>query len=369
MRWVSSMLLNGVAKHKAGKYIRLTLTDSDVYNGYEEKGTLARLCHVTRYRLMALGTITVVFLVILFYSGIAGWPTSPCTQCILQQQTQFEDIATKGASHVRDNGRIRFQHTKRRLPQCLIIGARKAGTRALLTFLDLHPQIITARNEIHFFDVDEYYRNGLDWYRKRMPFSFPHQITMEKTPAYFTHPYVAQRISRMNSTVKMLLVLRDPVERAISDYLQIHLNKVEKNKSDLPFEEHCIKANGEVDRNYNPIRRSIYIDFMKEWLRWFPREQFLLLSGENLVKNPMEEIRKVEKFLGLDKGVKDENIYYNDTRGFFCVKNETRQKCLAPSKGRQHPEINPLVRNKLREFFRPLNQEFYRLVGQDFGWP
>lgn len=363
MRWVSSMLLNGGAKHKAGKYIRLTLGDGETH----ESSRLARVCHITRLRLMAVGTISIVCLVLLVYSGVGAWPQS-CPRCL--DDAESLDIPNhERVTYLKPNGKIRFQHTKRQLPQCLIIGARKAGTRALLTFLDLHPQIITARNEMHFFDVDENYNRGLEWYRKHMPYSFKNQITMEKTPAYFTHPFVAERIWKMNATIKMLLVLRDPVERAVSDYLQIHLNKVENNKPDLSFEEHSIKRNGEVDRNFNPIKRSIYVDFMREWLRWFPRNQFLLLSGENLVKNPMEEIRKVEEFLGLDRGVKDNNIYYNDTRGFYCVRNETREKCLAPSKGRTHPDVNPLVMNKLREFFRPLNQELYELVGQDFGWP
>jgi hypothetical protein len=64
----------------------------------------------------------------------------------------------------------RSSHTKRHLPHCLIIGARKAGTRALLHFLNLHSQIQTSRKEIHFFDRS--YELGLDWYRKQMPFAY-----------------------------------------------------------------------------------------------------------------------------------------------------------------------------------------------------
>jgi len=59
----------------------------------------------------------------------------------------------------------------RRLPQCLIIGVRKGGTRALLEFLNLHPDLKAERREVHFFDNDKRYRRGLEWYRRQMPAS------------------------------------------------------------------------------------------------------------------------------------------------------------------------------------------------------
>ena len=73
----------------------------------------------------------------------------------------------------------------RRLPQALIIGVPKAGTRALLTFLDLHPLIKSAGPEPHFFDENSNYVRGFEWYRALMPPSRSDQITIEKTPGYF----------------------------------------------------------------------------------------------------------------------------------------------------------------------------------------
>lgn len=75
-------------------------------------------------------------------------------------------------------------------PQCLIIGVRKCGTRALLEMLNLHPRIQKAAGEVHFFDRDENYIKGLEWYRKKMPHSFRGQITIEKSPSYFVTPEV-----------------------------------------------------------------------------------------------------------------------------------------------------------------------------------
>ena len=74
--------------------------------------------------------------------------------------------------------------------QCLIIGVRKCGTRALLEMLNLSARVQKAAGEVHFFDRDENYLKGLDWYRKKMPHSFRGQITIEKSPSYFVTPEV-----------------------------------------------------------------------------------------------------------------------------------------------------------------------------------
>ena len=112
------------------------------------------------------------------------------------------------------------QQPQRRLPQCIIIGQRKAGTKALITFLNgTHPDIVTPRKETHFFDKEKNYRRGLVYYRSQMPTSEAHQITMEKTPAYFFTPGVPERIKQMNESIKLILIVRDPVKRMISEYL------------------------------------------------------------------------------------------------------------------------------------------------------
>lgn len=89
---------------------------------------------------------------------------------------------------------VHFPRTSRRLPQAIIIGVRKCGTRALLEMLYLHPMIQKAAGEVHFFDRDENYEKGLEWYRKKMPHSFRGQITIEKSPSYFVTPEVSSKI-------------------------------------------------------------------------------------------------------------------------------------------------------------------------------
>uniref|UniRef100_A0A670YM97 Sulfotransferase n=1 Tax=Pseudonaja textilis TaxID=8673 RepID=A0A670YM97_PSETE len=110
---------------------------------------------------------------------------------------------------------VRPPGTSRQIPQTIIIGVRKGGTRALLEMLDVHPNIVVAATEVHFFDWDENYVKGIDWYRSLMPFSYENQITIEKTPGYFTSPQAPERIHDMNSSIKLLLILRDPTERVL----------------------------------------------------------------------------------------------------------------------------------------------------------
>jgi len=71
------------------------------------------------------------------------------------------------------------------------MGVRKCGTRALLEMLYLHPKIQKATGEVHFFDRDENYNKGLEWYRMQMPHSYYGQITIEKSPSYFVTPEVS----------------------------------------------------------------------------------------------------------------------------------------------------------------------------------
>ena len=258
---------------------------------------------------------------------------------------------------------------KRRFPQVIIIGVRKGGTRALLEFLNLHPQIAAVKREMHFFDDDVTYRRGLDWYRRQMPYTSVHEITMEKTPAYFNVETVPSRVYRMNRTCKFLLVMRDPVERAISDYTQIYHNKQARDKPFDSFESLAVDVYGTVNKSYKAIRRSMYFKHMERWLRFFRLDQFHIVDGEQFARDPASELQLVEDFIGVDNMLTQDNFYYNSTRGFYCMRLLTKEKCLAKSKGRTHPYVDPKVIKILRKFFRPMNQKFFSIIRRSFDWP
>ncbi|CAO1421183.1 unnamed protein product [Diamesa hyperborea] len=287
--------------------------------------------------------------------------------------------------------RIHFPKTTRKLPQCLIIGVRKCGTRALLEMLNLHPRIQKAAGEVHFFDRDENYLKGLEWYRRKMPHSFRGQITIEKSPSYFVTPEVSERVRAMNSTIKLLLIVREPVTRAISDYTQLRSHAAtavlpssyssassttlhaQQSQQASPvsrtFEELSILPNGTVNMLYRPLVLSMYHQYVLRWLELFPREQLLIVNGDQLIEDPLSQIRRIEDFLGIERRISRHNFYFNETKGFYCLRNEIGDKCLRETKGRKHPDVDPKVISTLRKYFAEHNQKFYELVGEDLGWP
>ncbi|KAM3963054.1 heparan sulfate 3-O sulfotransferase-A [Aphomia sociella] len=269
----------------------------------------------------------------------------------------------------------------RRLPQALIIGVRKCGTRALLEMLYLHPMVQKASGEVHFFDRDENYALGLEWYRSKMPLSFKGQITIEKSPSYFVTPEVPERVRAMNSSVRLLLIVREPVTRAISDYTQLRSRATPSAPAQpllpghplpdaaKPFEHLAISPDGSINVAYRPIAISLYHAYLHRWLEVFPREQILVVNGDLLIEDPVPQLRRIEKFLGLEHKIGRKNFYFNETKGFYCLRNDTTDKCLRETKGRKHPRVDPAVVTKLRKFFIQHNQRFYDLVGEDLGWP
>lgn len=174
----------------------------------------------------------------------------------------------------------------------------------------------------------------------------------------------------MNSSIKLLLIVRNPVARTLSDYTQLSVAKSGIRKFYPSFETLAIDPKtGEVRRNYKAIRRSLYHRHMKKWLRYFKMNQIHLVSGEDLVGNPLDELIKVEEFLGLSRELSKDQFYLNATRGFHCMRLEDgRSKCLGSSKGRSHVEVRPKTLRQLTDFFRPHNRKFFRLVGRNFSW-
>uniref|UniRef100_T1E5H6 Sulfotransferase n=1 Tax=Crotalus horridus TaxID=35024 RepID=T1E5H6_CROHD len=262
---------------------------------------------------------------------------------------------------------VRPPGTSRQIPQTIIIGVRKGGTRALLEMLDVHPNIVVAAIEVHFFDWDENYVKGIDWYRSLMPFSYENQITIEKTPGYFTSPQAPERIHDMNSSIKLLLILRDPTERVISDYTQVYYNRLENHKSVQPFEDIVIK-NGALNTKYKAIQRSLYDIHMGRWLKYFHLDQIHIVDGNTLIRDPLPELQKVERFLNLPSKILSSNFYFNQTKGFYCIRSDGRERCLHESKGRPHPVVNSTVLEQLYSYFREHNEKFYRMINHSFDW-
>lgn len=256
-----------------------------------------------------------------------------------------------------------------RLPSCIIIGVRKAGTRALLQYLGLHPDVVVNAREQHFFNTDKY-KLGLDYYRKQMPNSLANQITIEKTPAYFNDLMTPERIYRMNSSVKLILIVREPVTRLISDYTQLKYGRENRNKTMEPFEALVLDNNGEINAEYKPVQRSMYYHYFMNWLEFFHRDQIYISNGDALITNPYGELFQIESFLHLPHKIPNHIFYFNASKGFYCIHDDNLETpCLSETKGRPHPHIDSAVLEALYEFYRPRNKLFFKLAQKSFDWP
>ncbi|RMB93868.1 hypothetical protein DUI87_29699 [Hirundo rustica rustica] len=369
-------------------------------------------------------------------------PGEPGEDSSLEEQRAAPDAGSPISSFFNGSG-------TKRLPQAIIIGVKKGGTRALLEFLRVHPDVRAVGAEPHFFDRN--YERGLAWYRialkeeenelsdddlacgafvlgrsraqhlsqlslffralgwmlltvydhamipgartvtwyssgpilttvelvwymqpwprELMPRTLEGQITMEKTPSYFVTKEAPARISSMSKGTKLIVVVRDPVTRAISDYTQT-LSK----KPDIPtFESLTFKnrTTGLIDTSWSAIQIGIYAKHLENWLLYFPIGQILFVSGERLISDPAGELGRVQDFLGLKRIITDKHFYFNKTKGFPCLKKaegSSKPHCLGKTKGRTHPDIDQEVVQRLRDFYRPFNMKFYQMTGQDFGW-
>lgn len=258
----------------------------------------------------------------------------------------------------------------RLLPDFLIIGGQKCGTTSLYNYLAQHPCVAPAwRKEVRFFNV-QYVGKSITWYRAQFPSSLykfcikitqgQDVITGEATPGYISHPHAPKRIFETIPKVKLIVLLRNPVDRAYSHYQHAVL----LGKETLSFEE-AIEAEPErlrgekekmiEDESYNSfyygncsyLSRGIYVDQLKVWLNLFPKEQILILNSENFSSDPPTTFRRVLEFLNLPD--------------WECKEYE-RFNTLSYSK------MHPTTREKLVDYFAPHNQRLYELIGQQYQW-
>jgi len=213
--------------------------------------------------------------------------------------------------------------------------------------------------------------------RSQMPAALPEHTTIEKTPSYFVTGDAAERVHNMSRDhiasrdIRLLVVIRDPVTRALSDYAQ----SASKRPELTSFEQMAFRGVNRslVDSTWGPVRLGVYARFVGPWLRHFDRERLLFVRGERLVADPAAEMAAVQSFLGLRPLIDSRNFYFNATKGFPCLRPSTgaRSKssfCLGASKGRRHPPVDVQALRRLRRFYRPYNALFYEMTGVDFGW-
>ncbi|XP_003726947.2 heparan sulfate glucosamine 3-O-sulfotransferase 1 [Strongylocentrotus purpuratus] len=315
-------------------------------------------------------------------------------------------ISNTFANTAHSNEVLEERSCSKSVPNVLIIGSKKCGTTTLKNFLGFHPQIAAAETEAHYYDTNIFM--GLDWFIDQLPYALPNQLVVEKTPRYLVYPGVQEKMKKdLSPDIKLIIVLREPVTRAISDFTHItfkrytsekhlrdkrtdgkpsmspeqaalrkHFKKIEaKNnqrypnydKMGLTFEDSVLTDKGDIDVNSAIIDTSIYVKYLKKWLKYYSRDQILVLDGEQLILEPYQIMQKVEKFLGIEPYFLPENFHFNVQKRFYCL-SQPIYACMKPSKGRVHPSVSDEIVDKLKQFYTPYNIELEELLNQTFSW-
>jgi hypothetical protein len=257
----------------------------------------------------------------------------------------------------------------RLLPDYIVIGTQRGGTSSLYNYLVQHPAVGRAQTkELRFFD--RYYGKGVDWYRACLPSAASRErlrrrsglelVVGEASPDYLFSPHAPMRVHELLPAVKLIVLLRDPVERAWSGYR----HEVELGHETLPFEEAVERESERLERELERmledpmywsvarqrcsyLARGRYLEQLRNWMELFPRERLLVLRSEDFYANQAAVYRTVQEFLGLPPFDLGRYATYNATR----------------SAG-----MEPAMRARLSSYFRLHNRALYAELGRDFGW-
>ncbi|MGL5080080.1 MAG: tetratricopeptide repeat protein [Microcoleaceae cyanobacterium] len=237
-------------------------------------------------------------------------------------------------------------------PDFIILGTQKGGTTSLYYYLAQHPQIMPSLiKEIEFWGSK--FNRGLTWYLAHFPPIPTHEtvLTGEATPSYFDDWEVPERLFNVFPDTKLIILLRNPVERAISHYHQwIDLNwewRPLDQAMDLAIEQ-LQQSNHQVwNQPNNYVARGVYIEFIKKWRSIFSEEQILILKSEDFYENPEGVLREVCNFLNLP-----------------LVKLLNYKKYNS----RTYPTAEISIRQKLYYYFFPCIQELEEFTERKFNW-
>lgn len=265
--------------------------------------------------------------------------------------------------------------SKRMLPQFIVAGAPKCGTTALYQYLLSHPQVLApvpSSYEVGYFS--EEYRRDLNWYRAWFPLSMTAAwrskhaggkavVTCEHTPFYVMHPLAAERIAVTLPGVKIIILLRNPVDRAFSHYQ----HEFRSGQEPLSFREAIAmesqRTAGEVARMQSELDylspeygRHAYVDqgeYLPKIERFFNQidhNDIMIVQSERLFLQTQEVFDEVVEFLHLDP---------------FKLKNV---KPVNAGAYKPLDKTDPELAHELRNHFQSHNESLYSYLGTDFGW-
>ena len=271
------------------------------------------------------------------------------------------------AVYKKNDSDIFIRYDQYRVFDFYIIGVEKGGTTSLLSNLSKHPDIYMAKpkshpgGEMHYFN---YQLTKLNRNRKwlKSQFNYKKKIVGAKNPNIIYLPYTHQYMSHINPYVKMILVLRNPIDRAYSEWHMFNKksNFVKntgnfKSFEDSINEELKFRLNEPPNfyvANYHHLQRGLYYKQIKNLLKHFPMQNLLILLNEDLKNKEKETYEKIYKFLNI-------KIKHNN----YQIKLEGSY-----SKNEKEKDISKKLKTKMEDFFKPDIKKLEKLLNIKTDW-
>lgn len=190
------------------------------------------------------------------------------------------------------------------LPNFLIVGAQKSGTTTLYDILNEHPEVnMSEVKEINYFTSKEKVDKGLEFYSKYFTENKGEEkIRGEASPGYICFPGAAKSIKSMLGEVKIVMILRDPIKRAFSQYWDNRRHLSENLTEDEIIKSFLFPDYDPEKRGY--FSRGVYINYIEEYLRYFDASSIHIIILEELLEKPQIELKKLFEFLNIDASEK-----------------------------------------------------------------
>lgn len=180
-----------------------------------------------------------------------------------------------------------------RSPDFIGLGAQRCGTSWIYACLYDHPQVCVPTKEIHFFSRERNWQRGREWYERQFGECGPQSIAGEYSTSYFSSPVAAERIRSLYPAAKLIVSLRDPLQRIVSSYM-----------NDIVAGEMSPRTTLMDALRVQPkyVEEGRYATHLERYLQHFPASQILVLVYEDSLRDPTGFIRRVYDFIGVDPG-------------------------------------------------------------------
>jgi hypothetical protein len=248
------------------------------------------------------------------------------------------------------------------LPTFVIAGSQKCGTTSLAATLRQHRQVHVPRpKEVHFFD--HHFARGPEWYAEQFSPRDHHRQVGEATPSYLDHPVAGRRLARTLPEARIVILLRNPVDRAYSHYW--HRRRLGGEPLET-FEEAVAAEAGRraAARRFGYLRhayveRGHYIDRIEQFVDWQGRDRVHVMLLEDLVAQPQPTLRELLRFLDVNPGPA--------RRMTFGKRNTYRSGEAKDADRASYPPMAPGTRAELSERYAGSNARLAAFLGRDLS--